>query len=317
MQSAGVLSSPVTGQSSGRAFTWQNKPQEYLNHFQKKHPENAQTVNEAKQTSRTPSANMLSPLPESARNSMIVEDLVDGFPAGPSIVDESDLPEAFPQDKHAGDPYFSTLHRRHSLAAPTDTLNKPLNEDRWPRRLSFSVASDAVLRWDDIVDLNAPPSSLKEQLATGELTQALYTHILTLQRTVTPWVSTQLSSVEALEDAFAQQQETLQQAYYTFSDEHQRIQQNSAEMVAEERGRVTEAVKDVEMQVAKLEYEIAALQGKVEDVEDGVAGFEKSVVEVEKRAEELKAQLEEESWVHWFVRRLTGIGTGPNITRES
>lgn len=316
VQSSGVLSSPVGGPSSGRAFTWQNKPQEYLNHFQKKHPDSVQTVSEATQTSRTTSANILSPLPESARNSMVVEDLTGEFSVGPSTIDESELPGAFLHDEHAGDPYFSVLHRRHSIAASTEPLGKPLNENRWPRRLSFSAASDAVLRWDDIVDLNTTPGTLEEQLATGELTQALYTHILTLQRTVTPWVSTKLSNVEALEEAFAQQQETLQQAYYAFSDEHQRMQQNSTEMIAEERGRVTEAVKDVEMQVAKLEYEIAALLGKVEDVEDGVAGFEKSVVEVEKRAEELKAQLEEESWVHWFVRRLTGIGTGPNITRE-
>lgn len=322
-QTSAVLSSPVTSSTSGRAFTWQNKPQEYLNHFQKKHPENVQSVSEATQTSRTTTANILSPLPESTRNSLVMQDGVDAHKAlageysvGPSTVDESDLPGTFIYDKRARDPYFPVLHRRHSIATPSDPLNQPLNENRWPRRLSFSAASDAVLRWDEIVDLNAPPGTLDEQLATGDLTKSLYAHILTLQRTMTPWVNSKISTVEALEEAFTQQQETLQQAYYAFSDEHQRIQQNSTEIIAEERGRVTEAVKDVEMQVAKLEYEISALQSKVEDVEDGVAGFEKSVVEVEKRAEELKAQLEVESWLHWFVRRVTGIGTGPNITRE-
>lgn len=323
VQSSGILSSSVAS-SSSRAFTWQNKPQEYLNHFQKKHPDNVQTVSEATQTSRTTSANILSPLPESARNSSVV---VDGFDprkevggevsVGPSTVGDSDLQGPFLHDERAGDPYFAILQRRHSIAIPSDPLDQPLNENRWPRRLSFSAASDAILRWDDIADLNNASNTIEEQLAAAELTQSLYTHILTLQRTISPWVTGKVSSVEALEETFSKQQETLQQAYYAFSDEHQRIKQNSAEMIAEERGRVTEAVKDVEVQVAKLEYEITALLSKVEDVEDGVEGFERNVVDVEKRAEELKMQLEAESWLHWFVRSVTGIGTGPNITSEN
>lgn len=323
VQSSGILSSPVVS-SSSRAFTWQNKPQEYLNHFQKKHPDNVQTVSEATQTSRTTSANILTPLPESARNSLAVMDgfdprkeVVGECSVGPSTIDDSDLGGHFLQDERAGDPFFSVLQRRHSIAIPSDAIDRPLNENRWPRRLSFSAASAAILRWDDIVDLNAPSSTIEEQIAAADLTQSLYAHILTLQRTVCPWATTKISSVEALEDTFSQQQETLQQAYYAFSDEHQRIKQNSAEMIAEERGRVTEAVKDVEVQVAKLEYEVAALLSKVEDVEDGVEGFERNVVDVEQRAEELKMQLEVESWLHWFVRRVTGIGTGPNITSES
>lgn len=320
VQSSGILSSPIVS-SSSRAFTWQNKPQEYLNHFQKKHPDNVQTVSEATQTSRTTSANNLSPLPESARNSLVVADGFDprkevggDFSVGPSTVDESDIGRHFLQDEQEGNPYFTVLQRRHSIAIYSGPLDRPLNEHRWPRRLSFSAASDAVLRWDDLVDLNDPPSTIEEQLAAADLTQSLYAHLVTLQRTVSPWVSTKVSSIDALEETFSQQHDTLRQAYYAFSDEHQRIKQNSTEMIAEERGRVTEAVKDVEVQVAKLEYEIAALLSKVEDVEDGVEGFERSVVDVEKRAEELKMQLEVESWLHWFVRRVTGIGTGPNIT---
>jgi hypothetical protein len=50
-------------------------------------------------------------------------------------------------------------------------------------------------------------------------------------------------------------------------------------------------------------------------VEDGVAHFAAQVEDVERRAEELQGVLETESWVHWFVRTVTGIGTGPNITR--
>lgn len=323
VQSSSVLSSPVAS-SSGRAFTWQNKPQEYANVFQKRHPDNLQAVSEATQASRTTSGMILSPLPESARNSLVVEgaldvrkDLAGDVSVAPSTVDENDVMGPFLQAERNGDTSFAVLQRRHSIATSGDPRAQPLNENRWPRRLSFSAASEAVLRWDELVDLNEPASSLEEQLAHSNLTQSLYGHILDLQTSLSPWVSSKVSDVEALEEAYKSQDESLQQAYYAFSDEFQRIKQNSAEMIAEERGRLTMAVKDVDVQVAKLEYEINALLSKVQDVEDGVAGFEASVVDVEKQAEELKGQLETESLGHWLVRTLTGIGTGPNITREN
>lgn len=323
VQSSAGLSSPVAG-SSGRAFTWQNKPQEYMNVFQKKHPDSGvPVVSEARQTSRTTSSAILSPLPESVRNSLVLgegidtrKELAGDVSIAASTVDENDLQGPFLQAARTGDPAFAVLQRRHSLASPSDPFPGPLNEARWPRRLSFSAASEAVLHWDELVDLADPPASLPEHLATANLAQSLNDSILTLQTRLAPWVTAKTDVVESLEEALTRQQHELQQLYYASSDEYQRVKQNSAEMIAEERGRVTEAVKDVETQVAKLEYEIGALESKVRDVEDGVDGFEKSVLDVEKRAEELKKQLETESWVHWFFRSLTGIGTGPNITRE-
>ncbi|KAF3764629.1 hypothetical protein M406DRAFT_216454, partial [Cryphonectria parasitica EP155] len=321
VQSTSLISSPVAS-SSGKVFTWQNKPQEYMNAFQRKHPDNVQAVNEATQTSRTTSAAILSPPQESAHNISAVDgdldvrrDLTVDVSAAPSTVDEGDLLGPFLQAERNGDPSYSALQRRHSVATPEAPLERPLNENRWPRRLSFSAASEAVLCWDELVDLNEQPATLEEQLAAAELTQSLYSHILTLQTSLSPWVTSKVNDVEALKEAYKTQDESLQQAYYAFSDEHQRIKQNSAEMIAEERGRVTMAVKDVEVQVAKLEYEINALLSKVQDVEDGVAGFEATVLEVEQQAEELKKQLETESFLHWLMRTLTGIGTGPDTTR--
>lgn len=322
VQSAGVLSSP--GATTGRAFTWQNKPQEYLNAFQKRHPDlSPQVENEATQAPCAPSIALLSPLQESQRNSLLIDEgaevrkeLAGIGSLAPSTVDESDLQGPFLQAERLGDSSFSVLQRRHSVAIPENPLSQSLNENRWLRRMSFSVASEAILRWDEIIDLEAPASSLEEQLSAAEIAQSLHRRLLILQNGLCPWFSSKVDTIESLEKTYTSQQEMLQQAYYNFSDEHQRLKQNSAEMIAEERGRVTEAIKDVEVQMAKLEYEISALVSKVQDVEDGVAGFEASVINVEKRAEELKAQLETESWVHWMVRTLTGIGTGPNITRQ-
>lgn len=318
IQSTGALSSPVM---SGRAFTWKNKPEEYVNVFQRRHPDAEHPNGEAPPGPRA-TGMQLSPLQE-ARNSVSVEaldankDLAGGHFMDPSTVDENDFQRIFQLPEGSGDAYSSLLKRRHSLAAGTPfSEQQPLNEDRWPRRLSFSAASEAIQRWDEIVDLQEDPSTIEEHMASAELAQALHARIFKLSRSLSPWVSSKIDTVEALEETYAAQQETLEQAYYALSDEYQRVKQNSAEMIAEEKGRVTEAIKDVEVQVAKLEYEINALVSKVQDVEDGVADFEASVVDVETRAEELKSQLETESWVHWAVRTLTGIGTGPNILRQ-
>lgn len=318
IQSSGALSSPVM---SGRAFTWKNKPEEYANVFQRKHPDAEHPIDEATPGPRATSGAQLSPLQE-ARNSVSEvmdagKDVAGDVSMAPSTVDENDFHRLFQLPERSGDAHSSLLQRRHSLAVATASLEKqPLNEDRWPRRLSFSAASEAILRWDEIVDLQEEPITLEEHLASTELAQSLHAQIFNLSQSLSPWVSSKIDTVEALEGTYATQQDTLQQAYYALSDEYQRVKQNSAEMIAEEKGRVTEAIKDVEVQVAKLEYEINALVSKVQDVEDGVADFEASVVDVETRAEELKSQLETESWVHWAVRTLTGIGTGPNILRQ-
>lgn len=318
IQSSGALSSPVM---SGRAFTWKNKPEEYANVFQRKHPDAEHPLDEATPGPRATSGAQLSPLQE-ARNSVSEaidagKDLAGDVSMAPSTVDENDFHRLFQLPERSGDAHSSLLKRRHSLAVATASLeNQTLNEDRWPRRMSFSAASEAILRWDEIVDLQEEPNTLEEHLASAELAQSLHAQIFNLSQSLSPWVSSKINTVEALEETYATQQDTLQQAYYALSDEYQRVKQNSAEMIAEEKGRVTEAIKDVEVQVAKLEYEINALVSKVQDVEDGVADFEASVVDVETRAEELKSQLETESWVHWAVRTLTGIGTGPNILRQ-
>lgn len=318
IQSSGALSSPVV---SGRAFTWKNKPEEYANVFQRKHPEAEHPIDEATPGPRATSGAQLSPLQE-ARNSVseaidVGKGLAGDASMAPSTIDESDFHRLFQLPERSGDAHSSLLQRRHSLAVATVSLEQqPLNEDRWPRRLSFSAASEAILRWDEIADLQEEPNTLEEHLASAELAQSLHAQIFNLSKSLSPWVSSKIDTVEALEETYATQQDTLQQAYYALSDEYQRVKQNSAEMIAEEKGRVTEAIKDVEVQVAKLEYEINALVSKVQDVEDGVADFEASVVDVETRAEELKSQLETESWVHWAVRTLTGIGTGPNILRQ-
>ncbi|KAK4170093.1 hypothetical protein QBC43DRAFT_45 [Cladorrhinum sp. PSN259] len=215
-----------------------------------------------------------------------------------------------------------SLQRRHSIHGILP-VNRPLHDARYPRRISLSVAEDALLRWHEIIDLGEPEEAVAESntaladlLSQEEFAYRLYCRLKQMQTDLAPWVSGKLSGVETLDSIFAFQQEEIQTLYHAVSEVYARMQHNSGELVGRERARLTEAVKDVESLVAKLEYEIGALVGKVNEVEDGVAQFEAQVEDLERRADELKGVLETESWAHWLVRTLTGIGAGPNITRR-
>jgi len=126
-------------------------------------------------------------------------------------------------------------------------------------------------------------------------------------------VETKVEAVEGLDTKAAQDGEGFQTLYYQLSESYQAVKQNCQDILGDERSHVTEAVKDIEVLGAKLEYEINALVSKVQDVEDGVAQFERQVDNLEYRAGELETQLGNESWAHYIVRTITGIGTGPNI----
>lgn len=340
-QSSAALSSPVM---TTRAFTWKNKPEEYADAFKKERDAETAAVAAAHNTSEdcnTPvpltafreAAKTLEDIPErriggrippEAEPTEIRKELVENDPSVPgSVVDEGDLQGPVLEAERSNNVPVSYLQRRHSVNISSPSQECSLNEDRWPRRLSFSEAEEALLRWDSILDMDDEIdtldtlSALEQQHALAELARSLYASIASLQVEICPWVSSKLSAVESLDDTYARQQESLQTVYYQLSDAYQRLKHSSSEMLAEERAHLAEAVKDVEVLVAKLEYEINALVSKVKDVEDGVAQFEKQVEDVEARAAELKAVLETETWLHWAVRTLTGIGTGPNITHET
>ncbi|KAK3355624.1 hypothetical protein B0H65DRAFT_544871 [Neurospora tetraspora] len=333
--SSTALTSPV---AVGRAFTWRLRPEEYLNGIKERDPNDSTPVlSIASTTTGTPSliressgqrrrgTDITRPEPGVAEIAKSLD-----APITNSVPDPNDLLGPIQTLERTTNLPISLLQRRHSVHAfsPNLILDQPSNEAKYPRRLSFSAAEDAVLGWDEVYDISnlLPPdaatTAATQQLSDGtlfetqaELARSLYAHLSTLQSDLSPWVSSKLSSVESLDETFTQQQAELQSLYLHVSDAYQRIRHSGEEIVGEERHRLNEAVKDVEVLVAKLEYEIGALVDKVQDVEDGVERFEAQVADVERRAEELKNVLETETWFHWFVRTLTGIGTGPNITQ--
>lgn len=318
-QSSAALTSPV---AVGRAFTWKTKPEEYINSFKERKVCEA----DAAQNHSDDSCNQLPlQMPKGigggSYQAAIREGIISGnVSVAGSVMDDSDLQGPILAAERNADGAFTTLQRRHSIGGSTVSPTRPLHDEYLARRLSFGEAEDAVAQWQEILDLTDPApdtTGLKTIGAQAELARSLYTTLLSLHQDLAPWVSSKVAAVEALDETYGFQQAELQALYLAVSEAYQRSHHDSDELVAEERARLTEAVKDVEVLVAKLEYEINALVGRVLDVEDGVAHFEAQVEDVERRADELKAVLETESWPHWFVRTLTGIGTGPNITRGS
>ena len=221
-----------------------------------------------------------------------------------------------------GNQLLCAPHRRHTLELERPSMRPFRDNNRFARRLSFGDAEEAVLRWDEISDTLELETVL--DTAAGplpaayleELVQSLNQKIYNIKRDIGPWAAQNLKAVEALEAHFSRQAEDVQRLAARLADAHGGVRTASAELVADERSSLSESVRDIEVLVARLEYEMSALVSKVEDVEEGALAYERQVEDVEARAEELREQLETESWVHWFVRTLTGIGTGPNITRR-
>ncbi|ETS74775.1 hypothetical protein PFICI_13259 [Pestalotiopsis fici W106-1] len=325
--SVGLAATPTPG-GINRAFTWKNKPEEYRDVFKDVTSapsvqddisatpiSSSRPVTQPVEDDSPPSddSRRLSHIPESRHEVKFDTAIKD--PAVTAREAQGPLATTKRQFNQPG----TQVYRRHSIEGMRPE-EKRLNENRWPRRLSFGDAEEAVLRWTEltIVDDGAEISArtvLGKQYQLAEVVQSLYMNIQQVKQTIEPWVDSKIASIEAIEAYYTKQQDDLQNLYYQLSESCRYTKQDSDDLLAHERDQITAAIKDFEVLVARLDYEIEALVSRVDDVEDGVAQFEAQVQGVEKKAEELKAQLETESWLHWFVRTMTGIGTGPNITR--
>ncbi|KAI5922030.1 hypothetical protein F4810DRAFT_711853 [Camillea tinctor] len=336
--SAGMTASPSPGPGIGplnRAFTWNRKPEEYLGAMRREkeiqstasslfasaHDEESSSERRSTGHIKGNSQKMGN---GDSRPSQAVE-MRNEIPVAESSVAYSTAAESDHQGAGLGaekrfNVSLSTPYRRHSIGGDGHSEAGSPNEARWPRRLSFGDAEEAVLRWDEIADLSDfrdldTEIYLGLQSPLAEVTGNLYRSITAVKQGIEPWVEGKIKSIETIDDHYAQQYEELQALHHQYAEACHRVKQDAQDIVGEHRSHITETLKDVELQAAKLEYEINALVSRAEDVEYLVAQFEVQVDDVERRADELKAQLETESWLHWAVRTLTGIGTGPNITR--
>jgi len=322
-QSSAAVTSPV---AVGKAFSWKVKSEDYLSGLKDREAaESAPVLATLGLNGISATSNNGGPaqtLEEKERLELALAGMAKevrsaNVSAAGSVVADGDLEGPVLAIERSADGPLLSLQRRHSIDCIASLHQLP-NEARYPRRLSFSAAEDAVLVWDELLTLaDGPnPTDLATLSSQAELAYHLYARLQLVQTGLGPWVSRNLADVAALDQTLGAQQTDIQHLHGAVEEAYQRARHGGDELVAEERARLADAVKDVEMLAAKLEYEIGALVSRVREVEDGVAQFEAQVEDVERRAGELRNVLETESWVHWFVRSVTGIGTGPNIVRD-
>ncbi|CAH0029626.1 unnamed protein product [Clonostachys rhizophaga] len=309
----------------GRAFTWKNKPEEYLAAM--KRGEDAFTVPPPIMESRDPSTstsdskNAKRPADSDPELSNLVSDLRKevlnaDVSTGGSAVDEQDFQGSAAEAERKEFMHQLELARRNSFEVGQLYVKHEFNENRWPRRTSFGDAEEAILTWEEIIDIEGYTESLKDVKAVAEVVRNLSLSIDDITYNVEPWVEDKLRSVAVLDERLARDKEDIQALYQQLSEACYRVRYSSEQVIGDERSSLTQSVKDIEELLTRLEYEINSVSQKVDDVEEGVQNFQRQVEDVEKKAEELKAQLETETWLHWVVRKVTGIGMGANIIED-
>ncbi|KAH8734752.1 hypothetical protein BGZ61DRAFT_412347 [Ilyonectria robusta] len=331
VQNSSLVVSPTPMVGVNRAFTWKNKPEEYLAAMRRG---DTDAVSGLPQTSHFASTSTVDFKPSSAPglesqkrteqegelvdfSAELLKDVLSKVPSAVgSLVDEADLQGPILEVEVKAKPIQLGLSRRHSIHTAGPPKKHVPNENRWPRRMSFGDAEEAVLTWKQIIDITKPTSDLASLEAYAEIAQYFNEHINSIRTDIEPWVSEKLKVVELLDERYDQDKEELQALYEQLNEACQRLRVSADEVLSEQRGHLTEGLKEVEVLIAKLDYEINALLQKVIDVEDGIITFERQVEDMEQRADALKDQLETEGWLHWAFRSLTGIGTGPDITRS-
>ncbi|KAJ9428263.1 hypothetical protein QL093DRAFT_2130413 [Fusarium oxysporum] len=315
----GTTQPPAPTQGVGRTFTWNNKPQEYLAAMKRADAEGGAGFPQLSHFASTSTVDIKQPASAPVETQKREQDgeLFDiGHPPPfGSLVDEHDLQGPVLDAELNDDLSKRGLSRRHSIQLSQCPNMTVLNESRWPRRMSFGDAEEAVLEWEPLIDVADAADDLANIEAFNDLAQHFNQCLEEMKHRIEPWVIEKISAVEALDERYAKDKEEMHALYYQLNEACQRMRITSHELLAEERSHLLEGLKEVEALVARLDYEINALLQKVVDVEDGIVTFERQVEDMENRAEALKAQLETEGWLHWMFRTVTGIGTGPDITR--
>ncbi|KAF4302574.1 sin3 complex subunit [Botryosphaeria dothidea] len=191
------------------------------------------------------------------------------------------------------------------------------SDERWPRRLSLSIAEESLFRWQDVThdpeadlaDTTDPTKQLAYEQLAAEEARLNGERLTRLGNVVNAWVEGTINHVQELNVEAEHDQQELEEIYYPRLDEYNSLREESKEIISQERAALQDSIKDIETLGAKLEYEVNALRGKVEDVEDGVTEFERQVRVVEDMIRILEDECQpKEGWLGWIYRRVAGGG---------
>lgn len=181
---------------------------------------------------------------------------------------------------------------------------------RWPRHLSFSVMDDVVLEIGENThlagsanDLTQPELASSNELYLSLKAGSMFTKLQQLELRDRFWVGYGVRLIEDLNQSTTRDQQDLDTTYHQKFGEQVDLEKATMKLVTEERAKLAEALKDIELLGAKLEYELNELRSKVEDVEDGVTEFNRQVQELEIRARALKNEERVvEGWSTWLFK---------------
>jgi hypothetical protein len=194
------------------------------------------------------------------------------------------------------------------------------NDAWWPRHLSFSMAEDSILTWDPIAgdtsrDLEpniSPKAQMMRQLALAEDAKRLREQMTLLDSLEGSWVEERITKIQELSNQADLDIQDLEAMFYPRQEEYQALREDAHEIMTSERLRLQDAAKDIEVLGAKLEYEINGLRSRIDDADDALVEFERQIKMVEEKVKDLEdVGREKESWGHWLLRILTGIGRPP------
>ncbi|RPB04446.1 hypothetical protein L873DRAFT_1729578 [Choiromyces venosus 120613-1] len=180
------------------------------------------------------------------------------------------------------------------------------HEEYWPRRLSFSVAEEAVL------DTGLLPSCDDDaQDETDLMLDILSRHAPNLQTLladdrVSEWTDRKLTTLENIFAYLDSNAGNLEGDLRRGSEVVNSMGEATRDMIDRQTMDLKAAVREVEALGARLQYELGSVRGQMADVEDAVDGFGRNVEEVEERALGLGEAIER-GWGEWLLAVVFGI----------
>lgn len=197
------------------------------------------------------------------------------------------------------------FQRRKSFSKLVETSwEAPRHEEYWPRRLSFSIAEEAVLDWGDSSDILYPEDF---QLPALKIMK----HLAEDTPTLTEWINRKITTVENLHQYLSTSLDELSRVRHSQQEIVMDMQDAKRDVLERQAQGLREAVREVEAMGARMQYELGNVRGKMSDVEDAVRGFGRSVEEVEARVAMMEGREKKKAgWFEWGLGVMFGWRPG-------
>ncbi|KAF1812307.1 hypothetical protein P152DRAFT_487875 [Eremomyces bilateralis CBS 781.70] len=200
-----------------------------------------------------------------------------------------------------------------------DPTPPPPHDVKWPRHLSFSVAESSILTWSKLdTGSSSPHPGLHAEyhalLYDGGTLRRLRERLRELSCLHEGSVAPQLQRLVTVLDTAAADQGTVEGLYEPSLETYGQARDAMHDTLESERGKLMDAVREVEVLASRLEYEMAALRNKVEGVEEAVGEFGGAVRELEERIGGIEGEDRSQGgWGSWVMGVLFGVAGAARV----